>query len=133
MLIPWSYISLFKYLFGKNLLTQLLLNYLRIHEPMVFKIFDEYLIKCLPFFHDVFLRRGSSCSPNILVVIFPQLYCFHPQTVRINLRPNILAIIINHHASIQYLQSYFMCIILECTISLYNFLLYFMCIHLRRN
>lgn len=133
LFIAWSYIPLLQYLSRKYLLTQLLLNNFRVHESVIFEIIDKYLVKCLPFFHDILFRRRSPCSPNIFVIIFPQLYGFNSKAVRINLRPDILALVIYHHASIQYLQTYFMSVILKGTVSFDDLLLNFMSIQLRRN
>ena len=102
-----------------------MLFHLRVHEPIFCKVGNENLIKCLPFFHYLLLWWRTSCSPNIFVVILSLFICLHPKTIRIYLWPNILTFTVNHHASIKYLKSNFMSIVLECAVSLNNHLLYF--------
>lgn len=102
-----------------------MLFHLRVHESIFCKVGDENLIKCLPFFHYFLLWWRTSCSPNIFVVIFSLFNCLHSKAIRIYLWPNILTVTVDHHASIKYLESNFMSIVLKCTVSLNNHLFYF--------
>ena len=102
------------------------LGELGLHEAMGFEVGDEDVIEYAPFLDDSFLGCRPPSPPNILIIILPILNTLNPQTIRINLRPYPLRPLINHHTPIQNLQPNLTRIVLKRTISLNNFLFYFL-------